>query len=330
MRPTLTVIVPTYKRPADLAGFLAHIAPQIAGRADRKLIVVNDGAHDSAYEAVLDRHGAWFTYLVRPQNGGPAAARNYAARRAEGAYLVFTDDDCRAPEGWLDHLQARYEAEPWLDGVAGYTQPVVHNPRSLREWVIAHANVLPGATYDEIGRLTCAVTAAFSVRRAWFERVGGFDEAFRPSGEDLDLTQRLIRAGAILEADPRWRIGHTTADTIKSYLKRYYAYGEGSARYCMTRRDWTHPDLRNYLDRGARRRTIARWIKGARTGPAFRESGWMRRLALWAFTALVARRYAAGFAAGAARYGRAEARPPAEPWLLWPRLGYAADGLPRR
>ena len=58
--------------------------------------------------------------------------------------------------------------------------------------------------------------------------------------------ERVIRAGAIIDADANWWTGHTTADTIKSYLKRYYTYGMGSARYAMTRGDWTHPDVRNY------------------------------------------------------------------------------------
>lgn len=328
--PSLCVIVPTYKRPDDLEGFLNAVRPQIAGRRDRRLIVVNDGAHDAAYQAVIDQHDGWFTYLAKPKNGGPAAARNFAARHATGDFIVFTDDDCRAPEGWLDYLQARYEADPWLDGVAGYTRPVMKNKKSLREWVIAASNVLPGATYDEVGRLTCAVTAAFSVRRAFFERIGGFDESFRPSGEDLDLTQRLIRAGAVLEADPRWRTGHTTADTIKSYLKRYRTYGEGSARYALTRADWTHPDLRNYLDPAARKRSVRNWARSVRRGAVWKHANWVERAALAAFAAAIANSYAKGFAAGAAKFMRADAPPPREPWALWPRLGYAPAGLPRR
>ncbi len=327
---SLCVIVPTYKRPDDLEGFLAALRSQIVGYPDRRLIVVNDGTHSDDYQAVLDKHDAWFTYIAKPTNGGPAAARNYAAREATGDFIVFTDDDCRAPTGWLDYLQARYEAEPWLDGLAGYTRPVMKNKKSLREWVIAASNVLPGATYDEIGRLTCAVTAAFSVRREWFERIGGFDETFRPSGEDLDLTQRLIRAGAILEADPRWRTGHTTADTIKSYLKRYYTYGEGSARYALTRTDWIHPDLRNYLEPAARKKSVRAWARSVRSGTVWKNATLVQRLALAAFAAAIANKYAQGFASGVAQFQRPEAPPPREQWMLWPRLGYAANGLPRR
>lgn len=328
---SLTVIVPTYKRPDDLAACLAALRPQIVGHAERSLIVVNDGTHDAAYQSVLDSHGSWFTYLAKERNGGPAAARNYAARHAEGDFIVFTDDDCRPPRGWLDYLQARLDTDPWLDGLAGYTTPVYGNPKSIREWVIASSNVLPGAIHDELGRLICAVTAALAVRRAAFEQVGGFDETFRPSGEDLDLVQRIIRTGAIIEADANWRTGHTTTDTIRAYIKRFYVYGEGSARYALTRADWTHPDLRHYLDPEPRKQAVAGWTRGVRGSRAWRTASPWRKLALWAFVAIVSRQYARGFADGAARFVRAEAPPPTLPWMLWPRLGYAdAGGLPRR
>lgn len=327
---TLTVIVPTYKRPQDVEALLPLLKPQIEGQPDRRLIVVNDGTHSVDYAAVLRPHLAWMRYLPAPKNGGPAAARNFGAREACGDVLVFTDDDCRPPAYWLDYLQARYEAEPWLDGLAGYTRPQMRNPKDLREKLIAASRVLPGATYDEIGRLICGVTAAFSVKRSFYEKIGGFDETFRPSGEDLDLTQRLLRAGALIEADPHWWTGHTTCDTLKSYLRRYYTYGEGSARYAFTREDWIHPDLRNYLSPTARRRTVKAWSGSVDANPAFGRLNVIERVGLKLFVAAVAREYARGFAVGAAKYQRAEAPAPVEAWRFWPRLGLAPSGLPRR
>jgi glycosyltransferase involved in cell wall biosynthesis len=327
---SVCVLVPTYKRPNDLAGLLACLRPQIEHIRDRRLIVVNDGTHDEAYAAVVRPHLTWMTYLIAPQNGGPAAARNYGAREIEEDFILMTDDDCRPPKTWVDYAQSRFETQPWLDGLAGYTRPVFSNPKSLRERVIAGSDVLPGATYDEIGRLTCAVTAAFAVRRAAFEAVGGFDESFRPSGEDLDLTQRILRAGFILEADKNWWTGHTTADTIKSYIKRYYTYGEGSARYAMRRKDWIHPDLRNYLDDADADETVKGWLRSTPSKAFWKQGTWVERIALYLFVKAVAEAYADGFAAGVETYGPQSETPPSEPWLRWPRLGLAADGLPRR
>lgn len=327
--PTITIVVPTYKRPHDLRALLERLRPQVACRSDRQLIVVNDGAHDADYQAVVDTHDGWFTYLAKDKNGGPAAARNYAARHADGDFLVFTDDDCRPSPHWADYIQAALETQPWLDGVAGYTDPHFGNTNSLREWLIARSNILPGAIHDELGRLICAVTAALAVRRSWFERIGGFDENFRPAGEDLDLTQRLIKAGALIEADPRWRTGHTTTDTIRAYIRRFYVYGQGSARYAMSRADWTHPDLRHYSEAHARRRAVSGWTNGLRHQNAWKTASLLRRAALWAFVAIVSHRYADGFADGMKAFLRAETPPPTEQWMLWPRLGYATDGLPR-
>jgi GT2 family glycosyltransferase len=274
-------------------------------------------------------HMTWMTYIPAPVNSGPGGARNRGARQASGDYLVFTDDDCRPPMGWLDHLEARYESDPWLDGVAGYTRPYRPNRQKLSERLIEASRVLPGATHDEVGRLICAVTAAFSVRRSYYEKVGGFDESFRPSGEDLDLTQRVIKAGAIVEADENWWTGHTTSDTLKAYLRRYYTYGKGSARYAFTRKDWLHPDLRNYLEYDDAKRTVKGWAMSARTAPLPPGAGRFDRLALRVFIWLIARNYATGFIDGCDAYEDPAAPPPTEPWLRWPRLGLAADGLPR-
>jgi glycosyltransferase involved in cell wall biosynthesis len=328
--PSLAVIVPTYKRPEDLEGILRHLRPQVEGYATRRLIVVNDGTHDDAYASVVRPHLAWMTYVPAPKNRGPGAARNVGARLAKADYLVFTDDDCRPPADWLDRLEARYEADPWLDGVAGYTRPFAPNRKRLADRLIEASRVLPGATHDEVGRLICAVTAAFSVRRSFYEKIDGFDESFRPSGEDLDLTQRLIKAGAIIEADENWWTGHTTSDTLKSYLKRYYTYGKGSARYAYVRRDWLHPDLRNYMEPEDARRTVRNWARSARTAKLAEGAGPFDRLALRWFVARVASCYAAGFMDGCDEYEDPRSPPPTEPWLRWPRLGLAADGLPRR
>jgi len=328
--PSLTVVVPTYRRPEDLAGLLRCLRPQIEGHATRSLIVVNDGTHDDAYAAIVRPHLTWMRYVPAPRNGGPGAARNIGAALATGDYLVFTDDDCRPPLGWLDRLDARYASDPWLDGVAGYTRPYEPNRKRLSDRLIEASRVLPGATHDEVGRLICAVTAAFSVRRCIYEKVGGFDESFRPSGEDLDLTQRTIKAGAIVEADEGWWTGHTTSDTLKSYLKRYYTYGKGSARYAFARRDWLHPDLRNYLEDEDARRTVATWARSAKTATLAEGAGPFDRLALRWFVWRVASSYAAGFMDGCDEYEDRAAPVPTEPWLRWPRLGLAADGLPRR
>jgi hypothetical protein len=97
----------------------------------------------------------------------------------------------------------------------------------------------------------------------------------------------------------------------------------------MTRADWTHPDLRHYSKREARRRAVDGWTNGLRHNDAWQSASRLRRVALWAFVAIISRRYAQGFADGLKAFQRAEAKPPTEQWMLWPRLGYAADGLPR-
>jgi glycosyltransferase involved in cell wall biosynthesis len=113
MAPLLSVLICTYRRPEGLARLLDAVVPQLS--ASREIVVVNDGSHDNAYGQVTTRHAANIRYRALKTNGGIAAARNAAAALAEGAYLVFTDDDCEPPAFWLDWLEARLSEHPELD-----------------------------------------------------------------------------------------------------------------------------------------------------------------------------------------------------------------------
>jgi glycosyltransferase involved in cell wall biosynthesis len=44
--------------------------------------------------------------LIEQANAGPATARNAGAQASRGAYVVFTDDDCRPDPGWLGAIDA--------------------------------------------------------------------------------------------------------------------------------------------------------------------------------------------------------------------------------
>ena len=99
---SLCVVIPTYRRPFGLDRLLAALEPQVTGRPDRQVVVVNDGSHDDAYAKVVERFQPMIDYVALPRNRGGGAARNVGARKVTGGYLVFTDDDCIPPSHWLD------------------------------------------------------------------------------------------------------------------------------------------------------------------------------------------------------------------------------------
>jgi len=121
--------------------------------------------------------------LLRQRNAGPAAARNYGARSATGAWLAFLDAD----DSWLPNkleTQADYTEQPEVGVICSRTQ--VHD---LSRAAIA-------ITFDtlwEKNRITLSTTL---VRTTAFREVGGFDESPGIVGvEDYNLWLRMAAAG---------------------------------------------------------------------------------------------------------------------------------------
>jgi GT2 family glycosyltransferase len=224
--PSFSIVIPTYGRPRGLARLLNSLAPQIAGRLGREIIVVNDGSDSRGYDAVMHRHRGLVTYIVADRNRGPSAARNLGVREATGDFLVFVDDDCAAPLDWLDHLTRILAASPMLDAVGGTTRPLASSRPRWFERLLVAGHCYPNPVFYE-GKLIVMVSACLAVRRTLFDTVGGFVEKVMPLAEDRNLTTRLRVAGANCRIEPDWFVYHDMSSTPGQHFRRYFNYGRG-------------------------------------------------------------------------------------------------------
>jgi glycosyltransferase involved in cell wall biosynthesis len=193
--PIVSVVVPTYRRPALLERCLDALCAQVFDPATYEIVVVDDDPDGSA-KPVVDACCARaadvpaIRYLTAPRTQGPAAARNVGWRNARGAVIAFTDDDTIADPMWLRHGSAALLAEPLAAAAAGRID-VPLRPR-------------PTEYERDAGGLATAefATANCFVRRGALECVGGFDERFtRAWREDADLMFALReRVGPIVDA----------------------------------------------------------------------------------------------------------------------------------
>ncbi len=118
--PFVSVIVPTYDRPRQLARCLRSLS-SLDYPSDRfEVIVVDDGSESPPEDIVADAPGQLDTTLLSPPHAGPASARNYGAAHARGEYLAFTDDDCVPTPSWLRAIAVRFAATPG-DAIGGRT-----------------------------------------------------------------------------------------------------------------------------------------------------------------------------------------------------------------
>ncbi len=166
-----------------------------------EVVVAIDGSDDGTREAV-DRFAAPFALRgISHLNRGRAATINEGVAEARGGIVVILDDDMEpTPELLRAHLHEHELRAPV--GVVG-AAPVRLGAEAppFAHYRAAQFNYTLGemATRARGIRFAEAYTGNFSLRRADFIRIGGFDTSFDGYGlEDYELALRLQSAGVKL------------------------------------------------------------------------------------------------------------------------------------
>ncbi len=185
----VSVVVPTFKRPALLTRCLEALLAQDFVPADYEVIIVDDAASDQTrcqikqYAERAEMCGHAVRYLAVIASHGPAAARNIGLYAAYGEIIAFTDDDCIPSPGWLKAGVKALVSD--IVAVAG--RIIVPLPPAPTDYEYNASHL----AHSEF------VTANCFFRRDALIRIGGFDERFTAAWrEDSDLIFTLQENGA--------------------------------------------------------------------------------------------------------------------------------------
>lgn len=113
----VSVLVPTYRRPADLIRCLEALAHQ-RRQADQLLVMARKDDVESR-EALASLQGRIPFHIVDVALGGVVAALNAGLDQVDGDIVCMTDDDAAPHPDWLERIVAHYEARPDVGGVGG-------------------------------------------------------------------------------------------------------------------------------------------------------------------------------------------------------------------
>jgi glycosyltransferase involved in cell wall biosynthesis len=226
----VSVVIPAYNAERTIGEAVVQSLSQTKGSLQVELVVVDDGSTDDT-AAIAESAGAT---VIRQQNAGPAAARNRGWQSATGTFICFTDSDCIPIAGWMENLLDGF-TDSHVGAVAGSYE--IANPSSwLARWVqqeIMERHKRMPPFIRAFGSYNVAIP------RHVLQATGGFDPVYRrASGEDNDLSYRIIKEGWRIAFRPQARVSHYHPDKLWTYLKEQYRHGFWRAKLYKN-----HPDM---------------------------------------------------------------------------------------
>lgn len=229
--PRVTVAVPLLDEAALCEGLVQALLALDYPREHLQILLIDGGSQDGTRErvqAVAAEH-AHIRWLANPGRLA-ASALNLALAAAEGTVFARIDARCRPASDYIKQAVRRLQAGAWA-GVAG---PQIacsdHWPGSVYAAVLNHPLGTGAPAYRKSDHPRRSETLFLGVyRRAWLERVGGWDESFA-ANEDFDLNWRLRQAGGELLVDPQIRSCYLVRERLPELGRQYARYGAWRVR----------------------------------------------------------------------------------------------------
>ena len=175
-----------------------------------EILFVDNSSQDQSVEWIRQTYPE-IRIVSHPENWAYCKGNNRAVEHARGEVLVLLNNDVEVPPTWLDAIETTFRAAPDV----GAAQPKIHQftNRSLFEYAGAAGGFLDKdgypftrgrifetieedhGQYDAPDDLFWASGTCLVIRKALFQHLGGFEEAFFMHMEEIDLCWRLRSLG---------------------------------------------------------------------------------------------------------------------------------------
>lgn len=204
----IVAVVVTYQSGSTIDACLTRLR---AARGVAQVRVVDNGSIDQTL-AIVQRHASLdprVHFIGNPDNPGFAVACNQGARDSDAPWIAFVNPDCLLEPDALARLHQHADrlAPACLLGVDLIDEAGTRDAAARRRDPDFAAMLRSSAGRDlslardpeqALQRVDAVSGALMLLPRTLFDRIDGFDTAYRLHAEDLDFSRRSREAGAIV------------------------------------------------------------------------------------------------------------------------------------
>lgn len=213
----ISIIIPTYNSASTLGQTIEACLAQDYPKDKREIIVVDDGSEDNT-KTLVENFPVRYIYQER---NGPASARNNGWRNSKGEALCFIDADCIPYKDWITKL-AQHCNKNDLGAVAGSYS--VEGSEYLFDKFVHHEIKCRHSMMPEF--VNSFGTYNVLIKRSVMEELNGFDSLYwHASGEDSDLSYRIIKAGHRIYFEKKALVTHSNILKFWKYIVVQFRHG---------------------------------------------------------------------------------------------------------
>jgi glycosyltransferase involved in cell wall biosynthesis len=206
--PSIAGIICTYNRDVYLGDAIDSLLNQDC--EDFEVIVVDNASCDRTLEVVKSRLGNSRLRYVYESVQGLSVARNRGARETSSPILAYLDDDAIASPQWLRSINRAYQENDRLAIAGGKVTLIWPDNISAPQWISPVLAEGLGAydlgeerVYIDTPNLTPR-GLNYSIRRSFWESIGGFDPNLGRVGKNLLSNEELYTTELALKAG--WQV----------------------------------------------------------------------------------------------------------------------------
>lgn len=191
MKPLFSIVIPSYNSSKTIDLCLDSV---LSMDGNYEVIVVDDKSTDDSVSKIKNyaRSRKNLRLIGLDKKFGAAGARNIGVKKARADIIMFTDSDIICPEDTLS--KARRIISQNKDAAAFVA---IFSPKLVHKDILSNYKHLYLCHYfikqDEY--ITTLNTSLMFIKKAVFEKLGGFDQKLGVIGEDVELGTRLVSNG---------------------------------------------------------------------------------------------------------------------------------------